>query len=72
MPFFLNAPGIGFLLSQFQLFSTPARALAAETLKLERLPSAERGMRSVECPAEIDLMWQAAPPRMPIPAPETG
>jgi hypothetical protein len=25
-----------FLLSQFQLFSTPARALAAETLKLER------------------------------------
>jgi hypothetical protein len=30
-----------------------ARALAAETFNLERLPSAERGMRSAECPAEI-------------------
>ena len=43
----------------------PARALAAETLKLERLPSAERGMRSAECPAEIALMWQTAPPNVP-------
>jgi hypothetical protein len=43
----------------------PALALAAETLKLERLPSAERGMRSAECPAEIALMWKIAPPRMP-------
>ena len=49
----------------------PARALAAETLKLERLPSAERGMRSAECPAEIDLMWHTAPPRMPIRLPAT-
>ena len=55
----------------------PARALAAETLKLERLPIAECGMRNVEwfcpayalTPAEIDLMWQTAPPRMPIPPP---
>jgi hypothetical protein len=45
----------------------PARALATETLKLERLPNAERGMRSAECPAEIELMWKTAPPRMPIP-----
>ena len=45
----------------------PARALAAETFQLERLPSAERGMRSAECPAEIELMWQTAPPRMPTP-----
>ena len=43
----------------------PACALAAETLNLERLPSAERGMRSAECPAEIELLWQTAPPRMP-------
>jgi hypothetical protein len=45
----------------------PSRALDAEALKLERLPIAERGMRSAECPAEIELMWQTAPPRMPIP-----
>ena len=47
----------------------PAPALAAETLKLERLPSAERGMRSAECPAEIALMWQTTPFCMPIPHP---
>ena len=47
----------------------PARALAAETFQLERLPSAERGMRSAECPAEIDLMWKTVLPRMPIPLP---
>src|ERR1035441_6790013 len=47
----------------------PARALPAESLKLERLPSADRGMQSAECPGEIDLPCQTAPPRMPIPPP---
>jgi len=47
---------------------TIARARATKTLKLERSPSAERGMRSAECPAEIDLLWKTAPPRIPIPA----
>jgi hypothetical protein len=37
-----------FLLSQFQLFSTPARARAAETLKLERVLSAECGVQNAE------------------------
>jgi hypothetical protein len=47
----------------------PAHALAAETLRMERLRSAERGIRSAEYPAEIELLWQTAPPRMPIPPP---
>jgi hypothetical protein len=47
----------------------PARALAVETLKLERtlidLVNQAYGLT----PAEIDLMWKTAPPRMPIPPP---
>jgi hypothetical protein len=58
-----------FLLPRFQLFSTPARALAAETLTLERSPSAERGMWSAGFPEELDLMWKTASPGMPIPPP---
>jgi hypothetical protein len=50
----------------------PARALAAESLNLERLPNAECGVQIAECcddltPAEIELMWKTAPPRMPVP-----
>jgi hypothetical protein len=50
----------------------PARALAAETLNPECLPNAECGVQNAECcddltPAEVALMWQTAPPRMPIP-----
>jgi hypothetical protein len=44
----------------------PARALAAETLTLERRLSAECGVQNAECPAEIALLCQTAPPRMPI------
>jgi hypothetical protein len=61
-----SAAGVKGLRDEYTRTIEPARALAAETLKLERLPSAERGMRSAECPAEIALMWQTAPPRMPI------
>ena len=47
-----------------------ARALAAETLKLERVSNAECGVQIADqacglSPAEIDLMWKTAPPRMP-------
>ena len=55
--------------SQFQLFSTPARARAAETLKLERTLSDLVNQAYALTPAEIALMWQTAPPRMPIPLP---
>ncbi len=44
----------------------PARALAAETLNLERTLSDLVNQAYGLTPAEIDLMWQTAPPRMPI------
>ena len=50
----------------------PARALAAETLTLERTLSDLVNQAYALAPAEIDLMWQTAPPRMPIPPPATA
>ena len=49
----------------------PARALAAETLAPERTLSDLVNQAYALAPAEIALMWQTAPPRMPIPPPET-
>jgi hypothetical protein len=46
-----------------------ARPLAAETLSLERTLSDLVNQAYVLTPAEIDLMWKTAPPRMPIPSP---
>jgi hypothetical protein len=45
----------------------PTRALAAETLNLERTPSDIISHAHDLTPAEIELVWQTAPPRMPIP-----
>jgi hypothetical protein len=59
----------GGLLSQFQLFSTPARARATETLQLERTLSGLADQAYGLTPAEIELLWKTAPPRMPIPPP---
>jgi aryl-alcohol dehydrogenase-like predicted oxidoreductase len=56
----------GGLLSQYQIFSTPARARTAESLKLERALSDLVNQAHALTPAEIALMWQTAPPRMPI------
>ena len=47
----------------------PARALAAETLNLERTLSDIISQAHGLTPAEIELVWQTTPPRMPIPAP---
>jgi hypothetical protein len=47
----------------------PARSLAAETLTLERTLSDLVNQAYALTPAEITLMWQTAPPRMPIPPP---
>jgi hypothetical protein len=66
-----TGPNFRFLLSQFQLFRPSARALVAETLTLERTLSDLVNQAYALTPAEIDLMWQTAPPRMPIPPPET-
>jgi hypothetical protein len=70
----LTVAGVHGLRAEYTRTIAPALALAlaAEALKLERLPSAERGIRSAECPAEIDLMWKTAPPRMPISPPATA
>ena len=46
-----------------------ARALAAETLTLERTLSDLVNQSYALTPAEIELMWQTAPPCMPIPPP---
>jgi hypothetical protein len=50
----------------------PARALASETLTLERILSNLADQAYALTPAEISLMWQTAPPRMPIPPPATA
>ena len=50
----------------------PARALAAETLKLERTLSDLVNQAYALTPAEIELLWKTAPPRMPIPPPATA
>jgi hypothetical protein len=48
---------------------TIALALAAETFKLERTLSDLVNQAYGLTPTEIELMWQTAPPRMPIPPP---
>ena len=48
----------------------PARALAAEALTLERTLGDLVNQAYGLTPAGIALMWQTAPPRMPIPPPE--
>jgi hypothetical protein len=45
----------------------PARALAAGTLNLERTLSDIISQAHGLTPAEIGIVWQTAPPRMPIP-----
>ena len=47
----------------------PARALAAEALKLERTLSDLVNQAYGLTPAEFELMWKTAPPRMPAPPP---
>jgi len=47
----------------------PAHARAAETLNLERTLSDLVNQAYALTPAEIELLWKSAPPRMPIPPP---
>jgi hypothetical protein len=46
-----------------------ARALATDNLKLERTLSDIVSQAYALNPAEIELLWRTAPPRMPIPSP---
>ena len=63
----LTAAGVHGLRAEYTRTIAPARALAAETLTLERTLSDLVNQAYALTPAEIDLMWKTAPPRMPIP-----
>jgi hypothetical protein len=65
----LTAAGVHALRDEHTRSIEPARSLAAETLKLERTLSDLVNQAYGLSPAEIDLLWQTAPPRMPIPQP---
>ncbi len=65
----LTAAGVQGLRDEYTRTIEPARALAAETLQLERTLSDLVNKAYGLTPQEIDLMWKTAPPRMPIPPP---
>ena|ERR1041384_1246037 len=67
----LTAAGVHALWDEYNRAIEPARALAAETVNLERTVSDLVNQAYGLTPAEIDLMWKTAPPRMPIPPPTT-
>jgi len=65
----LTAAGIKDLRAEYTRTIEPTHALAAESLQLERQLSDLVNQAYALTPAEIDLMWQTAPPRMPISPP---
>jgi hypothetical protein len=65
----LTAAGVHALRDEYTGTIEPARALAAGTLKLERTLSDLVNQAYGLTPAEIELLWKTAPPRMPIPPP---
>jgi hypothetical protein len=67
----LSSAGLHGLHDEYTRTIDPALALAAETLKLERTLSDLVNLAYSLIPAEIALMWQTAPPRMPVPSPTT-
>jgi hypothetical protein len=66
-----SSAGLHTLRDEFTRTIEPVRALAAETLTLKRTLSDLVNQAYALTPAEIALMWQTAPPRMPIPPPTT-
>ena len=67
----LSSAGLHALRDEYTRTIAPARALAAETLALERTLSDLVNQAYALTPTEIELMWKTAPPRMPIPVPST-
>ncbi len=65
----LTAAGVHALREEYTRTIEPARAFAAETLKLECALSDLVNQAFGLTPEEIALLWQTAPPRMPIPPP---
>ena len=68
----LTAAGVHTSRDEYTRNIEPARALAAETLNLERTLSDLVNQAYCLTPAEIALMWQTAPSRMPIPPPTSS
>jgi hypothetical protein len=65
----LSSAGLHALRDEYTRTIEPARALAAESLNLERTLSDLVDQAYALTRAEIAPMWQTAPPRMPIPPP---
>jgi hypothetical protein len=68
----LTAAGVHGLRAEYTRTIDPARALAAETLNLKRALSDLVNQAYALTTAEIELMWQTAPPRMPVLPPTTA
>ena len=66
----LTAAALANLRDEYARSIDPARALAAEALTLENEVSNLVNEAYGLTPDEVALMWETAPPRMPIPAPE--
>ena len=64
----LYSAGFHALQDEYTRTIEPARALAAEAVTFERTLSDLVNQAYALTPAEIALMWQTAPPRMPISA----
>ena len=65
----LSAPALKSLREEYTRSIEPARALAVEALRLENEISCLVNEAYGLTPEEIALMWETAPPRMPIPRP---
>ena len=65
----LSSAALHALRDEYTRTLEPARALAAEALNLERTLSDLVNQAYALTPAEIELMWQTAPPRMPVSPP---
>ena len=65
----LTAASLAALRDEHTRSIDPARALAAETLQLERTLSDLINQAYGLTPAEVKLMWETAPPRMPFTGP---
>ena len=65
----LTAASLAVLREEYTRSIDPARALAAETLQLERTLSDLINQAYGLTPEEVQLMWDTAPPRMPFAGP---
>jgi hypothetical protein len=62
----LTAAGVQGLREEYTRSIEPARGLGRETLRLESSLSDLVNQAYGLTPAEVELMWKTAPPRMPI------